>query len=119
MAKFEAIVRSSSIPAAGKYNITFNTGAGPAVFLNRIVSFVGSAGDATVYEAPTGVTGGTVTPIFKLDQNDPQTVRGVMTQGVTIGTTGTQISAVSYYKGAAGGPATGTFSASTGTRRLK
>lgn len=119
MANYEAIVRSSSIPAAGKYNITFNTGATPAVFLNRIVSFVGSAGDATVYEAPTGVSGGTVTPIFKLDQNDSQAVRGVMTQGVTIGGVGTQVSAISYYKGAAGGPATGTFQASTGTRRLK
>lgn len=119
MALYESLVRSSSIAAAGKYNIIFTTGASPAVFLNRIVSFVGAAGDATVFEAPTGVTGGTNVPLFKLDQNDPQAVRGVMTQGVTISTTGTQVSAISYYKGAAGGPATGTFQASTGSRRLK
>ena len=118
MAIFEATVRSSSIAAGGTYNIIFTTGSNPAVFLNRIVSFVGTAGSALVYEAPTGVSGGTVTPIFKLDQMDPQTIKGVMTQGATIGGVGTQASAPSYYKGSAG-PAVGTYVASTGFRRLK
>jgi hypothetical protein len=119
MATFEATVRSSSIAAGGTYNVTFTTGSNPAVFLNRIVSFVGSAGGAVVYEAPTGVSGGTATSMFKLDQMDPQTIKGVMTQGVTIGGVGTQISAPSYYKGTAGGPAVGTYAPSTGFRRLK
>lgn len=119
MAQYEATVRSASIPAAGLYNITFVAGSNPAVFLNRIVSFVGSAGSAVVYEAPTGLSGGTVVTSYKLDQLDPQTVKGVMTQGVTVGGVGTQVGAISYYKGAAGGPATGTFQALSGSRRLK
>ena len=119
MAQYEATVRSSSIAPAGLYNITFVTTSNPAVFLSRIVSFVGSAGSAIVYEAPTGLSGGTVVPIYKLDNLDSQVVKGVMTQGVTVGGVGTQVGATSYYKGAAGGPATGTFQSLNGSRRLK
>jgi len=118
MATYETTVRTASIPAAGTYNITFNTGAIPAVFLNRIIGFTGTAGSAVVYEAPTGVSGGTVQASYQADQLETQAARGVMTIGVTVGGVGTQRSAISYYKGAAG-PSVGTYSASTGQRRLK
>lgn len=122
MPVFESSVRTASIAAGATYNIVFNTGNTPAIFLARNVGFAGLGFVADVYEAPTGVTGGTVNPSYASDQIDMPTPKGVMTVGATVGGVGTKRAAPSYYRGSgASNPnqISGTFGAAAGTRRLK
>lgn len=118
---FECSVRTASIPAGGVYNIAFSCGASPAVFQSRTVGFNGASGMANVYEAPTGVTGGTTQAIFPMDLYFGAVPQGVMTAGVTITGTGTKRAATSYYRGTTGNGQTsvGTFATIGGMRRLK
>lgn len=123
MAVFESSVRTGNIAATtGTYNVVFNTGNTPAVFLVRNVNFTGLGFVAEVYEAPTGVAGGTVGTIFNSDQIDGSTARGTITFGPTVTTVGTRIAAPTYYRGTASNnpnQVAGTFGSSTGQRRLK
>lgn len=121
MATFEATIRSSSIAAAGTYNVIFTTGPVGATFTNRTVGFNGTAGSAIVYEAPTGVTGGSAVVPYKLDLKRTEEAAGVMTAGATISGTGTQSSSVSYYRGTQGNGqfVVGTYATTVGMRTLK
>lgn len=121
MANFETSFKTASIPAAGVYNVIFTTGALGASFTARSVSFSGTAGSAAVYEAPTGVAGGTPAPSSRLNQRITTTALGVMTHGNTISTTGTSVAAVSYYRGSSGvgNSVVGTFVTAAAQRTLK
>jgi hypothetical protein len=121
MATFETAFKSASIPAGQVYNVIFSTGPKGAIFTNRTIGFSGTAGVATVYESPTGVTGGTVASSYKLHNTRTESALGVMTHGVTISDTGTQSSSPSYYRGSTGiGPSVvGTYSTSSSSRVLK
>lgn len=121
MTNFETSFKSASIPAAGTYNVVFTTGDLGATFTSRIIGFSGSAGAATVYEGPTGVTGGSTAAIHKLNQRFTTAPLGVMTHGVTISGTGTQASAPTYYRGTTNpGPGVvGTYATAAASRTLK
>lgn len=123
MPVYESSIRSGSITATtGTYNVVFNTGNTPAVFIARNVSFAGLGFIAEVYEAPTGVTGGTAGTILNTDQVNPGTPKGVITYGATVGGVGTRIAAPTYYRGSGSSnpnQVAGTFGASAGSRRLK
>ena len=121
MAIYEATIRSTSIPPGGTYNVLFTVGVVPAIFYNRTVGFSGTAGDAVVYEAPSGITGGTDVIPYVTDQTDLQVNRGQMYAGVSVTAPGTQRSARSYYRGSGSpGPSVvGTYSTAAGSRRLK
>ena len=121
MAVFETAFRSASIPTGQVYNVVFTTGSNGATFTNRTIGFSGTSGSAIVYEAPTGVTGGTAVTSYKLQNNKTANASGAMTHGVTISGVGTQGSAPSYYRGSAGiGPSViGTYSTSASARVLK
>lgn len=122
MPVFESSVRTASVAAAGTHNMVFSTGSTPAVFLARNVNFAGAGFTAEVYEAPTGVTGGTASLGYASDQIGGSVPKGAMTTGVTITTPGTKIAATSFYRGTASNnpnQAVGTFGTLGGSRRLK
>lgn len=122
MPVFESSVRSASIATGATYSIVYNTGNTPAVFLARNVNFAGIGFIAEVYEAPTGVTGGTTGVVFNSDQILGASPRGVMTFGATVVGVGTRIAAPTYYRGTASSnpnQVAGTFGPSAGQRRLK
>lgn len=117
MAIFECSFRSSSVAAAGTYNVIFTTGAAPCVFLSRNVSFLGTAYIADVYEAPTGVAGGVAISLLPLDNIVAPVATGAMLAGSTITTQGTKRGATTWYRN--GQSTVGTFGSSARTRRLK
>lgn len=122
MSTFEASFQSTSIPAVnGAFNILFTTGERDAVFVARGVGFSGVSAVATVYESPTGVSGGTTVDPHRLNQRVSTAPTGVMKKGVTISGLGTQVSSQTFYRGSSGvGHATvGTFSTQAGFRKLK
>lgn len=121
MATFEISFQTSSIAAAGTYNIIFTTGSLGAAFVARTVGFSGTAAKAIVYKAPTGVTGGSVQASYRMNQRVTNTAQGVMTIGATISGVGTQASAPTFYRGSAGvGPTTvGTYAVQSSTRTLE
>lgn len=118
---FECSFRSASIVAAGNLNIIFTTGSRPAVFFARTVGFSGTGASAVVYEAPTGVTGGTAVVLYPMDLVTGATAQGTMLQGATVSGNGTQRAAKTFYRGSSGvgNSVIGTYGSTTGNRRLK
>lgn len=122
MPAFETSFQTTSLaPVNGTYNIIFVTGPLGATFVSRAVGFSGASGVATVYEAPTGVTGGTQTQSRRLNRRITNTASGVMTIGATISGVGSQASAPTYYRGSVGNGQTsvGTFSVQAFPRVLE
>lgn len=122
MPAFETSFQTTSLAAVnGTYNIIFTTGPLGATFVNRGVGFSGASGVATVYEGPTGVTGGTTVQSRRLNRRVTTVASGVMTKGATIGGVGTEVSAPSYYRGSVGNgqASVGTFSVQAFPRVLE
>lgn len=122
MATFEVSFQSPSLAAVnGTYNMVFTTGPLGAVFTARNVGFSGASGRAIVYKAPTGVTGGTPSPSYRLNQRITNVAEGILTIGATVGGVGAQVSSPTFYRGSIGNGQTtvGTFAAQTTVRTLE
>jgi len=120
MAIFEHSVRTADIPAGGTYNLVFTT-TSPVIFLNRNIAFTGLLGSADVYEAPTGVSAGTLPVPFPLDLYQGAVSVSTIRQAATITGVGTKRAATTLYRGSSGQGQTviGTYVSSSTERRLK
>ena len=116
---YECSVRSSSVAAAGTYNIVFTTGPTHCVFLDRLVGFSGVAAEADVYRAPV-YSGGTIAPFFAIDTSTGTPSSSVFTIDATVSGLGTKVGATSYYRGSTsvGNGIVGTYGSQQGKRRL-
>lgn len=95
--------QTSSISAGAFFTIALRTGAEPVVLLDLAFAFgtgtASTAGNVTLWEAPTGLGAGSAIPSFRFDRNATYAATMVVEGGNSVTTPGTQAGATAYYRG--------------------